>query len=96
MFRSLWFSKLKLPGRPAFTKRLRSWPSGYLVRSACHPRPVNGYCAKQAWERGKRCNDYSSETFRGNPVGKQAHPVEPGQRPEASLAPRPGNGRDEA
>ena len=75
--------------------------SGEIVRSrvATPKTPVRerkGDCAKQAWERGKRCNDYSSETFRRNPVGKQAHPIEPGQRPEASLASRPGNGHDEA
>jgi hypothetical protein len=57
---------------------------------------VNGYCAKQAWERRKGCNDYTSETFRRDPVGSQAHPAEPGQQPEASLASRLGNGHDEA
>jgi hypothetical protein len=43
-------------------------------------------CAKKAWERGKRCNDYTLGTFRRSPVGSQSHPVEPGQQPEASLA----------
>ena len=57
---------------------------------------VNGYCAKQARERGKEMERLPSETFRRNPVRKQAHPVEPGQRPEASLASCPGNGHDEA
>jgi hypothetical protein len=46
----------------------------------------NCLCTKKAWERGKRCNDYTLETFRRNPVGKQSHPVEPGRQPEASLA----------
>ena len=32
---------------------------------ACHHRTVNGYCAKQAWERGKRCNDYPRKPFVG-------------------------------
>ena len=32
---------------------------------AVHSRPVNGYCAKQAWERGKRCNDYPRKPFVG-------------------------------
>jgi len=35
---------------------------------------VNGYCAKQAWERGKRCNECRSETFRRNPVGNEIPP----------------------
>src|SRR5690349_11442509 len=41
----------------------------------------------KAWERGKRCNDYTLETFRRNPVGSQSHPVERGPQPETSLAP---------
>ena len=30
----------------------------------------------KAWERGKRCNRNSLETFRRNPVGNQSHLVE--------------------
>jgi hypothetical protein len=40
----------------------------------------------KAWERGKRCNDYTLETFQRNPVGDQSHLVELGQQPEVSLA----------
>jgi hypothetical protein len=37
----------------------------------------NGVIAPgQAWRRGKRCNDYSSETFCRDSVGRQSHPVE--------------------
>ena len=43
-------------------------------------------CVRKAWERGKRCNDYTLETFRRSPVGSQSHLVEPGKQPEASLA----------
>src|SRR6266581_3222346 len=46
----------------------------------------NCHCATQAWERRKRCNDYTLETFHWNPVGNQSHPVKPSQQPEASLA----------
>src|SRR5262249_72908 len=38
---------------------------------------INGVIAPgEAWERGKRCNDYASETFRRGSVGSQSHPVE--------------------
>jgi hypothetical protein len=40
----------------------------------------------QAWERRRRCNDYTLETFHRDPVGNQSHPVKPSQQPEASLA----------
>jgi len=30
----------------------------------------------EAWGRGKRCNDYNSETFRWDSMGSQSHPVE--------------------
>src|SRR5262249_43163456 len=41
---------------------------------------------QEAWERGMRCKEYASETFRRDPAGSQTRPVEPGQRPEARLA----------
>ncbi len=40
----------------------------------------------EAWERGKGCNDYASETFRRDSVGNQSHPVERASSREASLA----------
>ena len=42
-------------------------------------------CARESLGKEERCNK-QLETFRRNPVGHRAHPVESGQQPEASLA----------
>ena len=42
-------------------------------------------CARRSLGKEERCSQ-QLETFRRDPVGHRAHPVEPGQQPEASLA----------
>jgi hypothetical protein len=72
-----------------------SLPPFGLRRSTCHSwgGPMRA-CARRSLGKEERCSK-QLETFRRNPVGHRAHPVESGQQPEASLAPWWGDPRAE-
>src|SRR5438128_2603774 len=51
-----------------------------------HGRCINRPCAKKLGKGGEDVKDDTFKTFHWSLVGNQSHPVELGQRPEASLA----------
>src|SRR5260370_1345451 len=61
-------------GRPP--SLLARWAGVVIVTGPLRVQKIGVIAPGEAWERGKGCNEYTSETFRRGPGGSQSHPVE--------------------